>query len=225
MQRASDILSDSQSAAVNEAVRQAEAVTSAEIVPALATASGRYDRAEDMFGLLLAVIAVVVAWVFIPEPTTETGSWGTTPVWVKPVCLVAAAVVAFVLGAVVASYVGCLRRLFTPRRQMRDEVTARAREVFFDSRLHHTAGATGLLVYVSLYEQMAAVLADQAVIDKLGQSALDEICAKLTESLREVDPCLAICRTIEQAGQRLSAVLPRADDDVNELPDALVCID
>ncbi|MHC4985124.1 MAG: TPM domain-containing protein [Planctomycetota bacterium] len=225
MQRASDFLSDPQTATVNEAVRQAEALTSAEIVPVVATASGRYDRAEDMFGLLLAVAAVVVAWAFIPEPAAEPGSWGGAPVWVKPVCLAAAAVVAFVVGAALAGYVGCLRRLFTPRKQMRDEVTARAREVFFDNRLHHTGGGTGMLVYVSIYERMAAVLADQAVLEKLGRQALDELCSALTQGLREGDACEAICRTIEQAGQQLASVLPRASDDVNELPDALVCID
>ena len=86
-------------------------------------------------------------------------------------------VVGFVLGAALASHVGWLRLLFTPRRQMRDEVAARARAVFFDSRVHHTAGDTGLLIYVSLYERMAAVLADQSIMDKLGQAALDELCA------------------------------------------------
>ena len=55
-----------------------------------------------------------------------------------------------------------LRRLFTPHTQMREEVLSRAREVFFDQRIHHTGGASGVLLYVSLFEHMAAVIADQS---------------------------------------------------------------
>ena len=79
-----------------------------------------------------------------------------------------------------------LRNLDRWLRKMRDEVAARARAVFFDGRVHHTAGATGLLVYVSLYERMAAVLADQSVLDRLGQDAVDELCGVLTAGLQEV---------------------------------------
>ena len=108
---------------------------------------------------------------------------------------------------------------------MRDEVDQTARAVFFDNRIHRTAGATGLLVYVSLFEHMAAIIADQAVTERLGQPALDELCGALTAALGDGDLTQAICQTVRDAGQRLGAVLPRAEDDVNELPDALVTID
>ena len=35
----------------------------------------------------------------------------------------------------------------------------------------------------------------------------------------------AICAAVEAAGEKLGPVLPREDDDVNELPDALVLLD
>ena len=94
---------------------------------------------------------------------------------------------------------------------MRDEVAARARAVFFDSRVHHTAGNTGLLIYVSLYERMAAVLADQSIVDKLGQDALDELCAALTKKLRDLHPADAICQTIPSPARnsRRSCLAPK----------------
>ncbi len=225
MQQASQQFSEQQRAEVDRAVAEAESKTSAEILPVVATASGRYDRPEDIVGLWLAMIGLIAVWILLPTAEAESGSWGGMPPWVKLVVMVAAAVAGFVLGAVIASRVGWLRRLFTPRQQMRDEVAARARTVFFDGRVHHTAGATGLLVYVSLYEHMAAVLADQSILDKLGQDAVDELCGVLTASLHEAHPAEAICRTVNVAGEKLAAVLPRADDDVNELPDALLTLD
>ena len=225
MKPASRLFDDEQRQRINEAVAAAEAKTSAEIVPVVATASGRYDRPEDIVGLWLGIAAMVVVWLALPKTETDPGSWGGLALWVKIVCVVAAVVVGFIVGAVIAGRVGWLRRLFTPTRQMRDEVAGSAREGFFDSRVHRTAEGTGLLVYVSLYERMAAVLADQAVTDALGQSAIDELCHQLTDRLRTGDATEAICETIAAAGDRLAAVLPRSEDDVNELPDALVMID
>jgi putative membrane protein len=225
MRKASKRFSDEQRNAVTQVVAEAEGRTSAEIVPVVAAASGRYDRAEDIVGLWTAVGGLVAVWLALPPPPAESGSWGGIPDW-APLLLAAAAVVAgFVVGAALASRVGWLRHLFTPRRQMRDEVAARARAVFFDSRVHHTAGDTGLLLYVSLYERMAVILADRDVVEKLGQSALDELCNVLTGRLRELHPADALCQTIRLAGERLASVLPRAADDVNELSDALVILD
>lgn len=225
MKPASRLFNDEQRERINMAVAKAESKTSAEIVPIVATASGRYDRPEDICGLWLGVVGLVVAWLALPEAATESGNWGAFPVWLKILCVAAAVVLGFIIGAVVASRVGWLRRLFTPRSQMREEVDATARQGFFDSRIHRTAGATGLLIYVSLYERMAAIIADQAIIDGLGQPALDELCRQLTNRLHTIGPTEALCETCLAAGERLATVLPRAQDDVNELPDALVTID
>jgi len=59
----------------------------------------------------------------------------------------------------------------------------------------------------------------------LGQAALDGLCGELTAALCTGDMTAAICGTINSAGQRLGSVLPRAEDDVNELPDSLVTLD
>jgi len=210
---------------INQAVGQAELKTSAEIVPVVATASGRYDRPEDVVGVWFGLAAMIAAWYLVPSGEGDSGSWGGSSSSVKLVALVAAVVVGFLAGATLATYVGWLRRLFTPRRQMRDEVAARAREVFFDGRVHHTAGATGVMMYISLYERMATILADQAVMEKLGADALEELRRDLLMRLGRSGPTEALCSVIEAAGERLGPVLPRAADDVNELPDGLVTID
>lgn len=96
---------------------------------------------------------------------------------------------------------GPLRRLFTPRAQMRDEVMARARQAFFDQRVHHTADATGLLVYVSLHERLATILADQKALDAMEPSALDGLCAQLAAGLRQGDAAGALCEVIRGAAR------------------------
>ncbi|MEQ8791901.1 MAG: hypothetical protein RIC55_36930 [Pirellulaceae bacterium] len=225
MKTASQRFSDAQRAQVTRAVVEAEAKTSAELVPVVATASGRYDRAEDVVGLWLTVITAVVLWIFLPGSNEDAGSWGGFPIVWQVVILIVAMAAAFVLGAVLGSRIGWLRRLFTPRREMRDEVNRRAREVFFDSRVHHTAAGSGLLLYVSLFEHQAAVIADRDVLEKLGQDVLDQLCNELIDLLRTGHPSEALCATLASAAERLAEVLPRQDDDVNELADALVTLD
>jgi putative membrane protein len=223
--RASAVFSDTDRERVNRAIREAESATSAEILPVVARSSGRYDRAEDIVGLWFAVLAMIIVWIAFPLPETEPGDWDApAPVW-QLVALLAGTLVGFLIGALVGERVDWLRRLFTPRTQMRDEVSGRARGVFFDKRVHHTDGGAGVLLYVSLFEHMAAVIADQRIVDKLGQKQIDEICREFTQRLHEGTPIDALCATAVPLGQRLAALLPRSEDDVNELSDALVVIE
>ncbi|MDB5338135.1 MAG: hypothetical protein JWN70_3754 [Planctomycetaceae bacterium] len=210
--------------AVNRAVKEAEALTSAEIIPVIAASSGRYDRAEDVVGLWTGVAALFAIWSLFPAVPDQANSWDSpSPVW-QFTAYAVAVVVGFMVGAVVSSRVNVLRRLFTPAQQMRDEVSLRARGIFFDQRVHHTAGATGVLLYVSLFERMATVLADQSVVEKIGQSQIDELCRDFTQRLRVGRPTAAVCETIQEVGQRLATAMPRAEDDVNELADALIVL-
>ena len=225
MRTASQAMTTEDREKVCRAIAAAEAKTSAEIVPVIATASGRYDRAEDVAGLWMSLIALAVTWTFWPHKPHEHGSWGDTPAWTHFAVLAMSVVGGFLVGAIFASRVAWLKRLFTPRTMMRDDVQSRARHVFFDSRIHHTQGRSGLLVYVSLLEHQAVVLADAAIVERLGQGDIDSLCQQLTDALRTGDLTTALCPTIANAGQKLAAILPRQADDSNELPDALVILD
>ncbi len=224
MQRASDYLNEDQQKQVEQAVIDAEKQTSCEIVPVLSSASGRYDRPEDIVGLWFTVITALCLWYCFPRNAGQ-GDWSGLPIGIELIFAALLLVIAFVIGAIIGSRISWLRRLFTPRQQMQDEVAARAREIFFDKRVHHTDGGTGILIYISLFEHMAVVLADQAVIDKLEPSFIDQTCQHLTQGLHSGYATEAICNVIKEIGDQASLSLPRAEDDQNELHDVLVLID
>jgi putative membrane protein len=225
MSKARQIFGEEQRRAVNAAVAEAESRTAAEIVPVVADASGRYDRAEDIAGLWLGGITLTLVWLFVPDASDAPGDWsGVAGIW-KLIAMLGALVGGFIFGAVIAAYVPTLRRLFTPRAQMRNEVAARARQVFFDRTVHHTENATGVLVFVSLYERRAAILADQQTLEALGQPALDTLRDELIVSLRAGAIPDALAATIRATGEKLAPALPQQQDDTNELPDALIVID
>ena len=74
MQRASELFTDKQKTRIRDAVASAEAGTSAEVVPVVATASGRYDRPEDVVGLWLGLVCLGLAWWLLPEARAQAGS-------------------------------------------------------------------------------------------------------------------------------------------------------
>jgi putative membrane protein len=225
MRRAGERFAEEQRHAITEAVRGAETSTAAEIVPVVATSSGRYDRAEDTAGVFLGLLLLAGVWWGFQGVDPEGGDWGLSAARFELPAMVAAFLVGFVLGAAATAHVGVLGRLFTPRAQMEAEVAARARAVFFDRRVHHTAGRGGVLLYLSLHERMACVLGDDGILERLGQQALDEVCGVLVAGMREGDPTLALGNAIREAGRHLARVLPRETSDQNEIDDALVTLD
>ena len=225
MQQASTLFNEEQRQQIEQAVQAAEDITSCEIVPVVATSSGRYDRPEDIVGLWLATLAAALVWYLFPRTLSESGNWAGPSLLFQLPVLVLAVVASFLLGVVLASRIGWLRRLFTPRQQMLDEVSARAREAFFDKRIHHTKEATGLLIYLSLFEHLAVVLGDQNVMDQVGQDFLDNLCNQLTTGMREGHATEALCAVIATAGEKMSGPSPRGEQDTNELHDTLVLLD
>jgi putative membrane protein len=225
MQRASEFLNPDQRRQIEQAVTNAESTTSCEIVPAVATRSARYERSADIVGLWFAVAIAMVIWWFFPRAVNEPGNWGGSPTAVVLISMGLCMAVAFLIGTTVAGRVGWLLRLFTPRKQMRSAVDVRAREVFFDKRVHHTKAASGVLIYISLFERVAVVLGDALVLETMGQPFLDQLCGQLTDCLRRDDAADGISRLIAEAGTQLSGPLPRAKDDSNEIQDTLILFD
>ena len=88
MKRASELFSEQDRRVVRAAVEEAERGTAGEIVPVVATTSGRYDRGEDLFGLVVAVVALTIAWVLRQGIRVEEGTWSSVirSVWASFPC-------------------------------------------------------------------------------------------------------------------------------------------
>jgi putative membrane protein len=222
---ASKMFSSEDHQRVTEAVVQAEAKTSAEICPVVATVSGRYDRAEDIIGLWGALIAFGVLWFLWPAVPHEPHAWAEMSPGLQLAIYIAVMIGAFVLSAFVGSRLSWLRRLFTPRQQIQDEVLQRAQTVFFDKRIHHTDSASGVLIYISLDEHQAVILADRSVLQAVGQEMIDAWRSELVKSLSYTSLTDSLCEVIHRIGNSLAAPLPRQSQDANELSDALVVLD
>ena len=224
MNKASSLFTDEDKAAIETAIAAAEKMTSAEIVPVIATASGRYDRAEDIFGVVLSVVALSSYWLFV-QPNVTTG-WSSgldaqPPLW--PV--LAILVTGFIVGAAVATVFPSLRLPFISRREMQEEVERRALETFQRQRIRATEGSNGVLIYLSLYEHMVHVVGDDAVNERISSEDWHKVTDIIVQAMKSHDPLQGLLEAVGHCGELLKHHFPYRDGDRNELANGLVLID
>ncbi|MBD3672884.1 MAG: hypothetical protein HUJ26_05095 [Planctomycetaceae bacterium] len=215
-------LSDQDRQTINQAVASAESRTTVEIVPVIGESSARYNRADDIAGLWLGLTCLVAVWILLPAPARTPGSWGGLAQLWYPVALVIAVVTGFVIGVVVSHHVAALRRLFIPRHEQQREVAHRLQQIFFDRRIRHTSREHCLLLYVSLFEHQAAILADPPVLDAVSQEAIDILCRDFTTRLKNISPVVAITETVHDAGTLLAEKCSQETQGSESTVDALV---
>ena len=209
---------------INEAVTVAEKGTSAEIVPVLTDASGGYDRAEDTFGVLLALVTVSAIWALFQDVDWDA-AWSTTD---NPILrynllyIVITVVITFIIGSAIASKVWFIRHLFTSRGEMNDCMRRGAERAFHVHNLSKTEGATGILIYISLFERMVYVLGDSTISEKLTDEDFGEVKDAIIKGFKEGKRCDGLCDGIKLCGEKLSKHFPIKEDDVNELSNELI---
>lgn len=206
--KASQALNKDQQEALAKAVAAAEARTRAEFLCAVATESGRYDRAESIAGALTALLALAGAHIVHTLRAIGTGWWDAQAPGVPiggQALLVAGG---FVLGSFVASHVHGLRALLTSRAEMHAEVDRSAAFVFAKSRAESHRSRAGVLIYASLFERRVVVLAGSEASAALGQAGLDAIRDRAVERLKAGDVAGALTAALQLAADRLATALP-----------------
>jgi putative membrane protein len=115
-----------------------------------------------------------------------------------------------------------LERLLLPARAAARRVEAGAESAFCRQGIFRTRARTGLLVYLSLREQRAVLLPDDGVVQALPAEALASLRAQAAGLFREKEPAKALLALLDLVRRACARHLPRAQDDLNELPDAPV---
>jgi putative membrane protein len=226
MQRAGTVFSESERERIRQAVAEAERGTSGEIVPAVATCSGDYDRAEDLAGLWLGVLGLIALWWF--WPAEEGGAWGAHRVGVALPGLALALTVlvtGFLVGAAVASHAGWLRRWLTSRREMERQVERAAATWFVRGDVRNTRARTGMLIYLSLFERSIRVTGDQAIVERVPENEWRQVCDLVQDGLRQGKAADGLCAGIRRCGEILARHFPKAADDHDELSNDLRVIE
>jgi uncharacterized membrane protein len=86
-------------------------------------------------------------------------------------------------------------------------------------KLTPTRGNTGVLIFVSLDEGLAAIVADKGIAEKVPSDYWHKPQAIITEAMSKGRHAEGIIQAIELIAVELANFFPREKDDINELPD------
>ena len=219
---------------ISAAIEAVEARTSGEVVGVVARQSGDYWETPLAWAGGTALIAPAIAIMAGLRPSMLSGLPGMSDAWtvahvggadaavtqaLTTFVLVQAAL--FVLTALIVS-IRPLRRLLTPSALKREHVHRRAEEQFVAQGLHQTTHGMGVLIFASLAERRAVVLADKGVAAKVGPEAWTAVVNALVAGMKARDPGAGFAAAIEKAGAILAEHCPRRPGDTNELPDTVI---
>jgi putative membrane protein len=115
-----------------------------------------------------------------------------------------------------------LRLWLTPSPTRHRRVRARAVNAFKIGAERRTHGRTGILIYLSLAERRAEIVADEAIASKVAPEAWGDAMAAMLAELKQDHLADGLIAAVTQVGAVLAEHFPRAEDDQNELPDRLI---
>jgi len=211
---------------VTAAVAAAEARTSGEIVTVIAAQSNDYDDVALVWASLIAFLAMSVIALF-PDfyqglYDRLTGGWGhglTANQWLGVV--IAVGVLKWIAMWLILLW-RPLRLWLTPRAILAGRVRARAIDLFKVGAEAKTLGRTGVLLYLSLREHRADIVADEAIASKVSAEVWGDAMAALIERVRAGRPGEGMAEAVAHMGVILAEHFPRGSENPNELPDRLI---
>jgi len=189
---------------VAAAIREAEKHTSGQIVCVLAHTSSEYAHIPILWA---SAVALVTPW-----PLIEFTQWS-----VQQIFLVQLAI--FIVVGLVFSWMP-LRIALVPRALLRARAHRAALEQFVVRRVTHTTKRTGVLIFVSLAERYARIIADEGIAEKVQSSEWQAAIDALTGHMRAGRIAAGFIAAIERCAVVLAAHAP-PDGAANELPDRL----
>lgn len=199
---------------ITEAVRKAEKHTCAEIVPIIVRGSTPTGHVPWLvFLILFLAFWMLLPYVFELVPVGPAWLWEF-----------GALVLAALLGWFLSKF-DIVARCLTSARDEILSVDRRALLEFHLSRITETRDQTGVLVFVSLLEHRAVVLADKKVSEKYPPETWERVLSDLIAKVKKSDFAGGMCTAIEELGEILATEFPHYEGDHNELADRLIVKD
>jgi len=219
-------MSEADHAKVSAAITKAEATTAGEIVAVATPISDAYHDVALHWALvpLFAVLAWA-AW----RPTALVwwynflfGGWQPDPTQSQLLTLLMVfAALKFTVALLILKWMP-LRLLLTPASTKHRRVRRRAVTIFQAAASGRTTGRTGILIYLSLAERRAEIIADEAILKVTDDHTWGEAMTELLTNVREGRIGDGIAAAVERVGAVLSEHFPRSTEDLNEIPDKLI---
>jgi putative membrane protein len=131
--------------------------------------------------------------------------------------------VVFLVVAAIAYYPP-IRLTLVPQSIKQDRAHKRALEQFFAQDLYTVRNHTGVLIFISVAEHYAEIVADRKIYGKVPKDMWQGIVDRLTARIGGGDPAEGLIGAIGETGDLLAQHFPPLTGSLNELPNHLILI-
>lgn len=218
--------SEADHALVTEAVAAAERSSDGEIVTIVAARSDAYHDVGLHYAVL-AMLLVPTAGALVPQSWIDWGlalvfGWNASLSFrLLMLLLVVKMAIVFLIVRFAFAWMP-MRMALTPASTKTRRVRRRAVELFRAGTEKKTRGRTGILLYLSLLEHRAEIVADEAIHSRVEPDVWGEAMAALIDGLKAGRPGEGMALAVGKIGEVLAKCLPPTLDNPNELPDRLI---
>jgi len=219
-------LNEDQHKIVSNAVKEAELSTSGEIVTVLADRSDEYTDVALWWSLGLS-FTVMSLFAAFPSPflnlwDAAIGGWGhewTTGELASMTIGLGLLTFLIVLGL---QQWQPLKFFLIPAPVKASRAHDQAIKHFKVGAERRTIGATGVLIYLSMREHRAEIVADDSIAEKVNAEVWGEAMGDMLVHIRKGQVAEGMAAGVRDVGFILSEHFPRGENDENELPDRLI---
>jgi len=220
------LLSSADHERVSRAVAQAESESDGEIVTVVTARSDAYHDVALHYAIL-AMLLVPALLGALPHATIESLrglllGWNEEPTRGQTMLFLFVAMTLVFLLVRYALVFPSLRMALTPGATRSRRVHRRAVELFRAGCELKTRGRTGILIYLSLAERRAEIVADQAIAGQVDPGVWGEAMAVLLDEVKAGRPGEGMALAVERVGAVLADILPPKSTNPDELPNRLV---
>lgn len=219
-------ISEADHALVTAAVAQAEHRTSGEIVTIVTDLSDHYEDIALAWASAIAFVALAAYAIFpdfyIGLLNMATGGWNHEYTPSEYAVLLLTAVALKWVGSWLILKWMPLRLALTPNGIKMARVRSRAISLFKVGTEAKTVGRTGVLLYLSMKEHRAEIVADDSIASKVAPEIWGDAMVALIDQVRAGQPGKGMADAVAQMGVVLAEHFPKGTDNPNELPDRLI---
>jgi len=210
---------------VTQAVTEAESRSDAEIATIVAERSDNYNDVPLGWAALVALLALAVYAafpdVYVGLIDRLSGGWHIWTPRELLTIMVFAATIKFLFTRFIIAW-WPLRMVFTPGKTKTRRVRSRAIALFKASTERRTRSRTGVLVYLSIAEHRAEIVADEAIVAKVAPEAWGAAMALLVDHLKEDRPGEGMAAAVSAIGDVLAEHFPHSGNDPDEMPNRMI---
>ena len=214
---AQQFLTEEEQKQVIKSVQAVEKITSGEIVPMVVSSSYHYPLAT-MIGSLAVSLILATGFTVAVSILRMWESLRTFDLWIFPAVFGAG----FLITHELLKRLPLLKRPFITKREMEEEVEEAALTSFFRKGLNNTRDQTGILIFISVYERRAWILADRGINEKVPPESWKEIVDVVVTGIRQNRQAAALCEAIGRCGKTLKTHFPIKADDTDELDNLII---